>query len=53
MVSISYHNYSKCSKILYTKVSDKIAYAKSVDPDLLLKEQSDQGLHKQSDLDLC
>ena len=26
-------NYSKYPKILYTKVSDKIAYANSVDPD--------------------
>ena len=25
--------YGKCPKILYTKVSDKIAYANSVDPD--------------------
>ena len=29
----------------YTKVSDKMAYGKSVDPDQIsLKEQSDQGL---------
>ena len=25
--------YSKCPKILYTKVSDKMAYANSADPD--------------------
>ena len=25
--------YSKCPKISYTKVSDKMAYANSVDPD--------------------
>ena len=28
-----FYNYGKCPKILYTKVSDKIAYANSVDPD--------------------
>ena len=33
--------YSKCPKISYTKVSDKMAYANSADPE----EQSDQGLH--------
>ena len=35
--------YSKCSKISYTKVNDKMAYANTVDPDQ--KEQSDQDLH--------
>ena len=31
---------------MYTKVSDKITYANSVDPDQTApKEQSDQGLH--------
>ena len=43
---INAHVYSMYSKILYTKVSDKMAYANSVDPDqTALKEQSDQGLH--------
>ena len=37
---------SKCPKISYTKVYDKIAYANSVDPDQTTpEEQSDQGLH--------
>ena len=27
------HDYGKCPKISYTKVSDKMAYANSVDPD--------------------
>ena len=35
--------YGKCPKISYTKVSDKMAYANSADPDQT--EQSDQGLH--------
>ena len=26
-------HYSKCPKISYTKISDKIAYANNVDPD--------------------
>ena len=29
----TYNEYSKCPKILYTKVSDKMAYANSLDPD--------------------
>ena len=29
----SYTNYSKCPKLSYTKVSDKVAYANSADPD--------------------
>ena len=34
--------YGKCPKILYIKVSDKLAYANSTAPDqLLLEEQSD------------
>ena len=42
--------YGKCSKNSNTKVSDKMTNAYSADPDqtaplLLLKEQSDQGLH--------
>ena len=37
-----YFKYSKCPKISYTLMSDKITYANSADPDL--KEQSDQGL---------
>ena len=38
--------YSKCPKILYTQVSDKMAYANSTDPDQTApEEQSDQGLH--------
>ena len=28
-----YYNYGKCPKISYTKVSDKMAYANSADPD--------------------
>ena len=35
--------YGKCPKVMNTKVSDKMAYANSIDPDQ--KEQSDQGLH--------
>ena len=27
------YSYSKCPKVLYTKVSDKMAYANSADPD--------------------
>ena len=34
--------YGKCPTVLYTKVSDKMAYANSVDPD---QEPFDQGLH--------
>ena len=34
-------SYGKCPKILKTKVSDKMTYANSADPE----EQSDQGLH--------
>ena len=34
--------YGKCPKISHTKLSDKMAYANSADPDQ--KEQSDQGL---------
>ena len=30
--NIACNYYSKCPKILYTKVSDKIAYANSADP---------------------
>ena len=38
--------YGKCPKILNIKVSGKITYANSADPDqTALKEQSDQGLH--------
>ena len=38
--------YRKCPNISYTKVSDKMAYANSVDPDQTApQEQSDQGLH--------
>ena len=33
--------YGKCLKFLNIKVSDKMAYANSADPE----EQSDQGLH--------
>ena len=29
----SYFWYGKCPKILYTKVTDKMAYANSIDPD--------------------
>ena len=35
----------KCPKILYTKSSDKMACANSVDSDQTAPEQSDQGLH--------
>ena len=39
-------HYSKCPKILYTKVSDKMAYAHSADLDQTApEEQSDLGLH--------
>ena len=31
--------------MLYTKVSDKTAYANSADPDQTAQEQSDLGLH--------
>ena len=31
-------HYSKCPKILYTKVADKIAYANSADPDQTASE---------------
>ena len=34
--------YSKCLKISYSKVSDKMAYANSVDPEQTVP---DQGLH--------
>ena len=34
--------YGKCPKILYTKISDKMAYANSVDPN---QTALDQGLH--------
>ena len=42
--------YGKCPKNSNTKVSDKMTYANSADPDQtapkgILKEQSDQGLH--------
>ena len=38
--------YSKCPKVLNTKVSDKMPYANNADPDQTApKEQSDQGLH--------
>ena len=41
--------YGKCAKISNTKVSDKMTYANSANPDqrfrLLLKEQCDQGVH--------
>ena len=38
--------HSRCSKILYTKVFDKIAYANNLNPDqTAFKEQSDLGLH--------
>ena len=38
--------YGKCPKILNTKVSNKMTYANSADPEqTALKEQSDQGLH--------
>ena len=37
---------SKCAKILYIKVSDRMAYADSADPDQTSpEEQSDQGIH--------
>ena len=36
--------YSKCSKILYSNISYKIAYANNADKSDL-KEQSDQGLY--------
>ena len=36
--------YSKPPKILYTKVSDKMVYTKSAEPDQTAPE-SDQGLH--------
>ena len=34
--------YDKCPKILYTELSDKMAYANNVDPD---QTAPDQGLH--------
>ena len=34
--------YGICPQIFYTKISDKIAYANSANPD---QEHSDQGLH--------
>ena len=37
---VSKYMHDKCPKISYTKVSDKMAYANSADPD-----QTDQGLH--------
>ena len=38
--------YCRCTKISYTKVSEKTAYAKSADPDKTAADkQSDQGLH--------
>ena len=37
--------YGKCPKILYGKVSDKMAYANSVDPDQTAQQQSDLGLY--------
>ena len=37
--------HSKCSKISYTKVCDKMAYANSEDQDQTDLEQSDYGLH--------
>ena len=36
-----FSKYSKCPKILYTKVSDKMAYADSVDPDQTASEGAD------------
>ena len=33
MFLLQIHVYSKCPKILYTKVADKISYANSVVPD--------------------
>ena len=42
----SYMKYSKCPKISYTKVANKLAYANSADPDQTAPlEQSDLGLH--------
>ena len=39
------NKYSKCPKILNTRVSDKMTHANSVDPDQTApKEQSDLGL---------
>ena len=36
----------KCPKILYTKISDKMAYANTADPDQIAPEGlSNQGLH--------
>ena len=35
--------FSKCPKISYTKISQKLVYANDADSDQ--KEQSDQGLH--------
>ena len=38
--------YGKCPKYLFTKLSDKMVYANSADPDQTTpKEQSDLGLH--------
>ena len=43
---VSLNNYGKYPKISYTKVSDKMAYVNSADPDQTApKEQSDHGLH--------
>ena len=36
--------YGNCPKILYTKVSDNMAY-ETVQTQIKVKEQSDQGLH--------
>ena len=42
---VSLNNYGKYPKISYTKVSDKMAYVNSADPDQTApKEQSDHGL---------
>ena len=45
-MSIGSGMHGKCPKISYTKVSDTMAYANSVDPDQTAPlEQSDQGPH--------
>ena len=55
MFGVSYHHdqlvvedgtgSGKCTKISNTKVSNKMPYANSADPDQTAPEQSDRGLH--------
>ena len=44
VVIILFFHYDEYPKILYTKVSDKMALANSADPDQIAEEQCDESL---------